>query len=129
MILVEVTDVNVLNDSLRIHSPSQSGSGIRGELDCLGSRVGRDADPQMAGNGEPVSSEHSYLKTSLGQEAGGVASSCVSAQAESDAVSRCRGDLRRPNTEISSEDRVILASAGFVCFISLLDGASFGLPG
>jgi len=27
-----------------------------------------------------------------------------------------------PNTEISSEDRAILAIAGFVCFISLLDG-------
>lgn len=26
------------------------------------------------------------------------------------------------NTEISSEDRAILAVAGFVCFISLLDG-------
>jgi len=34
--------------------------------------------------------------------------------------------FRRPsNTEISSEDRAILAIAGFVCFISLLDGATF----
>jgi len=28
-----------------------------------------------------------------------------------------------PNTEISSEDRAVLAIAGFVCFISLFDGA------
>ena len=28
----------------------------------------------------------------------------------------------RDNTEISSEDRAILAGAGFVCFISLLSG-------
>jgi hypothetical protein len=43
----------------------------------------------------------------------------------------CHADSRRSsidcgpdNTEISSEDCVILAIAGFVCFISLLDGAS-----
>jgi hypothetical protein len=34
--------------------------------------------------------------------------------------------LRPQNTEISSEDRAILASAGFVCFISLLDGMCEG---
>src|SRR6266508_3835214 len=32
--------------------------------------------------------------------------------------------LRPDNTEISSEDRAILAIAGFVCFISLLYGHS-----
>jgi hypothetical protein len=31
--------------------------------------------------------------------------------------------------EISSEDRGILANVGFVCFISLLDGAVFRLHG
>jgi hypothetical protein len=33
-----------------------------------------------------------------------------------------------PNTEISSEDRAILAVAGFVCFISLFCGAPKMLP-
>jgi hypothetical protein len=33
-------------------------------------------------------------------------------------------DCGRDNTEISSEDRAILAIAGFVCFISLLCGLS-----
>jgi len=35
----------------------------------------------------------------------------------------------RPNTEISCEDRAILAFAGFVSFISLLSGARFGPTG
>ncbi len=34
---------------------------------------------------------------------------------------------RPPNTEISSEDRAVLAIADFVCFISLLGGAQLTL--
>ena len=40
-----------------------------------------------------------------------------------DDVSRTESPLGLPNTEISCEDRAILAFAGFVSFISLLDGA------
>jgi hypothetical protein len=36
MILIEVADVYILNDGLRIHAPSQASGGVRGELDCLG---------------------------------------------------------------------------------------------
>src|SRR6202008_2432444 len=36
MTLVEVAHVNIFNDGLRIHSPSQASFSLRGELDCLG---------------------------------------------------------------------------------------------